>query len=196
MRNIKKKIPKELKMVPVNSDFDYEYAEDGELSKQKEIKLQENIGKLFTSFSFLEKGLNDALCYLINNRIDSVGILIIRKMFFKQKLNLYKDMASDFIIKCVSDSKKNKKLLDRLNNIIKKAEELSEFRNDIAHADWTTLDKDNFYTRSIEIDNKRETNIHYKKMKITPAIIIKFIRQNEAIQDKFYELIEDVYNTL
>lgn len=196
MRNIKKNIPKELKKVPFNSDFDYEYCEDGELSKQKEVKLQESMGKLFMSFSFVEQDLNNALCYLINDRTNNTGVLIIRKMFFKQKLNLYKDMIFELIINYVSNSKKSKNLLERANNIIKKAEDLSEFRNDIAHANWTTLDKDNFYTISIDTDNNKETNIHYKKMRITPAIIIKFVRQNEALQYKFYELVDDVYINL
>lgn len=192
MRNIKKKIPKEIKTKPFEQYFEYE---ENNLPKQKEIKLQESIGKLFISFSFLEQGLNDALCSLINDRADSFGILIIRKMFFKQKLNLYKDMVFDFI-RCVGGPVKNKKLLDKADNIIKKAEELSEFRNDIAHADWATLDKDNFVTISIDVDNKKEEGVHYKKMKITPAIIIKFVRQNEALQDKFNELREDLYDLL
>lgn len=192
MRNIKKKIQKEIKTKPFDQYFDYE---ENNLSKQKEVKLQESIGKLFMSFSFVEQDLNDALCSLINDRADSVGVLIIRKMFFKQKLNIYKDMVSDFI-RCVGGPTKSKKLLNKTDSVIKKAEELSEFRNDIAHADWTTLDKDNFVTISIEIDNKKEEGVHYKKMKITPGIIIKYVRQNEALQDKFNELREDLYNLL
>lgn len=194
MRNIKEEIKKEVKTVPFNSDDGY--CEDRELSKREEVKLQEGIGKLLMSFSFLEQSLNDALCYLINNRTDSVGILIIRKMFFKQKLNLYKDMIFELITNCVSNPAKNKRILDKANNIIRKAEELSEFRNRIVHTDWTTVDIDNFYTVSIETDNKKETNIHYKKMKITPSIIIKFVRQNEALRDKLYELVEDIYQSI
>ena len=78
---------------------------------------------------------------------------------------------------------RKEKMLNELNNIYKKLCELSEFRNKVAHADWQSLDKSGFVRTKI-VEDKNNVGMQLEKVKMTPGILIKFRRQNEALSKK------------
>ncbi len=74
--------------------------------------------------------------------------------------------------------------------------ELSEFRNRVAHANWSSLDKAGF-VRSKIIENKEEYGMSFEKIKMTPGVLIKFIRQNNSVSNKldpFTDKIWEIHN--
>jgi hypothetical protein len=92
----------------------------------------------------------------------------------------------------VLSDKKRIKFLAELKIIYLKLVELSEFRNKIAHANWSSLDKAGF-VRYRSIENKEKSGMSFEKVKMTPGVIIKFVRQNNAISVRINEFRENFW---
>lgn len=185
MRKLKEKIKLENRNVlmgqygPEEKDWNYNF----EQMEGKEDKYAKSIGSLMLSFSYLENSLNNNLATSINERSHEPGYRIIKYLNFKTKIGILNDDYI-FFIKIMLNSKKIKeKLLEQNKVIYTKLQELSQFRNKIAHADWTTLDKKGFVVTKI-VEDEKQGGMYFKKTKMTPGVIIKFTRQNYAISNK------------
>jgi hypothetical protein len=131
------------------------------------------------------------LATAINERAYEPGYRIIKYLEFRDKINLWRDHYSDYI-KVVLSDKKRIKFLAELKIIYLKLVELSEFRNKIAHANWSSLDKAGF-VRYRSIENKEKSGMSFEKVKMTPGVIIKFVRQNNAISVRINEFRENFW---
>ena len=115
-------------------------------------KYARSIGALMISFSGMEDSVDVELATAISERAYEPGYRIIKYLEFRDKVNLWRDHYSAYI-KGVLTDKKQAKFLAELKSIYLKLVELSEFRNKIAHANWSSLDKAGF-VRYRSIENK------------------------------------------
>ena len=195
MRKPKEKIKLESKYSRMGqyggSEDDNAVGEFVVLYEQKE-KYSKSIGALMISFSELEDAVDKDFANSISDRSHERGYRIIKYLDFRDKINVLRD---DYIayIKHVASEPKQSKLLAEMKIIYLKLVELSEFRNRVAHANWASLDNAGFVSCKI-IVNKEEMGIGFEKVKMTPAVIIKFVRQNNAVSRKLEYFREKVWD--
>jgi hypothetical protein len=139
----------------------------------------------------MEDSVDRDLATAINERAYEPGYRIIKYLSFRDKINLLRDDYSAYI-KAVCIDKKQETLLAELKIIYSKLSELSEFRNKVAHANWASLDNDGF-VRCKVVENKEDMGMVFEKVKMTPSVLIKFIRQNNSVSRKLSEFREKVW---
>ncbi len=167
---------------------------NSDLSQFKEGKYSKAIGNFILSFSSLENSLNNYLAAAINERSYEPGYRIIKYLNFKTKINILNDEGVFFIKIIVGSKKKQEKLLEELKIIYSKLKELSQFRNKVAHADWTSLDKKGFVITKIKED-EQNGGVYFQKTKMTPGVILKFTRQNMAVRDRLSIFRDKIWET-
>lgn len=198
MRNPKEKIRIDKKYSPMGQYGESEdTTSDGEFEtmEEQEEKYARSVGMFIISFSYMEDAVDRELAKLINERAHEPGYRIIKYLSFRDKINLLKDEYSS-LIKGVCPKDKQEKVLIELKTIYGKLVELSEFRNRVAHANWSSLDKAGF-VRSKILENKEEYGMSFEKIKMTPGVLIKFIRQNNSVSNKldpFTDKIWEIHN--
>lgn len=154
----------------------------GDRTYQQEENYSRAIGRFFITFSALETALDHMIITAISDRADEEGYRIIKYLEFRDKINLSKDEYQRRI-SFMGKERLKKSLQGKLISIIRKLEEISEFRNKIAHANWESLSESGFVRVRVKEDKTGE-GIHFEKIKITPLIIGKFIRQAESLVNK------------
>ncbi len=195
MRKPKEKIKLDTKLAYLGQYGESDAPEDiGEFEtlEQVEQKYAKSIGMLMISFSELEDTVDRDLATAINERTYEPGYRIIKFLEFREKIDLLKDDYSAYI-KYVFEGSQQIKFLAELKILYAKLVELSEFRNKIAHSNWSSLDKAGF-VRYRSVENKAEAGMSFQKVKMTPAIIIKFTRQNSAVSNRLGNFREKLWD--
>lgn len=158
-------------------------------------KYASSIGSFVISFSELEDTVDNDLATAISDRTHEPGYRIIKYLSFRDKINLLNDDYSAFIKFLESKSSKTR-LLAELKIIYNKLCELSEFRNKVAHANWLSLDTSGFVRTKI-VENRDDIGMQLEKVKMTPGVLVKFRKQNEALSNKlslFRDKVWDAHN--
>ncbi len=96
------------------------------------------IGSIVHSFNSLDSQLNSTICRLINERSDAPGAIVIYKLAFSNKVDLFFRLIRSFEISYGKEIPCFKKLIDDLKKC-------ATLRNAVIHAEWDALD-DNGYT--------------------------------------------------
>ncbi len=161
----------------------------GELTTIQENTYSLAIGKFILAFSYLETSLDHMLITAISDRADEPGYRIIKYLTFRNKINLANDEYRRMISFVRTERKKNS-LNSKLKTITKKLEEISEFRNKVAHANWESLSEHGFVRVKI-VDDKTGEGIHFVKAKLTPGVMNRFSRLAIKWADEVNEFSED-----
>lgn len=165
-----------------------------ETLEEKEAKFASSVGMLILSFSNLENSVDNDLATSINERGHEPGYRIIKYLNFRTKINLWKDDYYSLVkLSCPKD--KQEVLIKKVDATHAKLAELSEFRNKVAHANWQSLDANGFVRTKI-IEDKELGCVSFEKVKMTPGILIKFIRQNNSLANKLESLRESVWEVI
>lgn len=186
MKRIKEKIFLEKREEELEQ---YDYYDDEEIYKKWQL-YSKSIGSFLISFSNLEYSLNQMVVKTFSDRADYDGIRIIKYLSFRDKLNFSNDQYKSMIHICINNKKTKTSELRKLQMIIDKLDEISVFRNKIAHANWTTLNKKGF----VRVDFKESGvgGIVFQLIKITPAVINKFVRQADAIISRIDTFTDEI----
>lgn len=189
-RKFHEKIPTEKEFEPLE-----QYARPVlELTRIRKDNYSKSIGSFFISFSKLETALDYMIITSISDRSDERGYRIIKYLEFNEKIKLAKDEYQR-----ISSFLAHKKIIEFnqkiLWAIIKKLEEISEFRNKIAHANWESLDAKGFVRTKIKED-KLGLGVHFEKIKITPEVIYKFTRQIQTLSKGIDEYVENIFERI
>jgi hypothetical protein len=194
MRKPKEKIKLNIKKVGFGQ---YGESEDGgvvgefETIEGQHLRYAKAIGSFVISFAELEDSVDRDLATAINERAHEPGYRIIKYLTFRDKIDLLNDDYVAFI-KYLSSKSDKKRLLTEIRIIHNKLCELSEFRNKVLHANWQSLDKSGFVRTKI-IENKDDFGIQFKKIEMTPSVLVKFRRQNESVSNMIYMFREKVW---
>lgn len=147
------------------------------------------IGEFLIAFSQLEHALNIGLVNLISDRSHHQGYLFIRKMNVFTKIEVFGDSLKPFINwKSPSGKILLKKELDKL---IEDLKSLNRIRNDIAHANWETLQVG--YKVRIKIYVSQEDGTIEFEEKTLP---VPFIKKNARACERIWDRIEKIFEKL
>lgn len=185
-RKFKEKIPLEK-----DSEVLEQYGRPSrDLTLVQETSYSRAIGRFLMSFSSLETALDHMIISAVSDRADERGYRIIKYLEFRDKINLSKDEYKRRI-SFISLKKTKDALQEKLDVVIRKLEEISEFRNKVAHANWESLEESGFVRTRIKEDKTGE-GIRFERVKMTPVIIEKFTRQSKALANSIDRLGEEV----
>lgn len=95
------------------------------------------IGLIVMYFNAVEKSLDSMICEIISDRTDAPGVIVIQKLMFNAKLDLFKRFSDDFHQSFSSESPK-------FGNVIRELSEIARLRNLVVHADWGSTDEEGY----------------------------------------------------
>ncbi len=95
------------------------------------------IGLVVMYFNTVEKSLDTLLCEIISDRTDVPGLIVIQKLMFNAKLDLFKRFAEDFHQSFASEPPNFEELVLELS-------EIARLRNLVVHADWNNTDEEGY----------------------------------------------------
>jgi hypothetical protein len=88
-------------------------------------------------FNGLESSLNNALCEIFTDRTDSVGLIVLHKMNYSSKVDLFKRFSDDFHYGMGAN-------IEGYDELIRELKEAGRLRNLVVHADWENTDDDGY----------------------------------------------------
>jgi len=133
------------------------------------------IGYIVHSFNDLEELLNSAVCQIINERTDVPGLVVIQKLSYSAKVDLFKR----FYLMEASYLENKRPDVDKL---IERFVESGRLRNQVVHANWEGAHDDGYTRCKLKI-NSHGVQHEYIQYTSESLIIIK-------------EYIDDTYSML
>lgn len=95
------------------------------------------IGFIIMYFNGLEQHLDKVICETFTDRSDSTGLLVLHRMGFSTKVELFKRFCDDLHSSCPAI----KIDLNKYDKLISNLAESGRLRNLVAHADWENTDE-------------------------------------------------------
>ncbi|RYG89126.1 MAG: hypothetical protein EON58_19485, partial [Alphaproteobacteria bacterium] len=89
------------------------------------------IGLVVMYFNAVEKSLDSFICEIVSDRTDALGLIVIHKLMFNAKLDLFKRLSEDFH-QCFASEPTN------FDALIREMSEVARLRNLVVHADWNS----------------------------------------------------------
>lgn len=144
------------------------------------------IGYIVHSFNSLEELLNESICNLINERTHSPGLIVIHKLNYSAKVDLFKRFLNDY------QNVINKKILyfEKLTENLNTAGNL---RNQVIHADWEHAFDDGYTLSKVKINSK---GITQEYIQFTPESLIKIHNLIVETIDMFDDFEEELNNLM
>jgi hypothetical protein len=87
-------------------------------------------------FNSLEKFLNSFICEVISDRTDLPGLIVIQKLMYSAKVDLFKRFSDEFHA--------NFPIPTNFNDLVSELNEVGKLRNLVVHADWDNTDEDGY----------------------------------------------------
>lgn len=88
-------------------------------------------------FNAVEKSLDSFICESISDRTDAPGLIVIQKLMFNAKLDLFKRFSEDFH-QCFEGEP------PKFDELIRELSEIARLRNLVVHADWNSTDEEGY----------------------------------------------------
>lgn len=146
------------------------------------------IGNFLIAFSVLEARLNDGIIKSISDRSDDTGFLVVERMTFANKMELYKRMYLS-----LEFYKNNKKSRRKLDKILNPLEKILIFRNNLVHADWRTLNKD-FYVRTRVVSDPENGVVKFKMVFMPRGLIGKMYTLTQKLNNLIEEYNDEAFD--
>lgn len=162
---------------------------DTEIMENLSRKYAFLVGKFLLNFSYLEHSLDIEIAELINNRTHDQGYLVIKNLTYSQKVDLLSSLSKPMVF--YSDKNKRKKK-ERLEYVNKNLKNIGKLRNNIAHANWFSLDEDGYVRVKIKPDTESGL-VKFERVKISEDTIKNGIKDMEKLMKKLSGLWEDLY---
>jgi uncharacterized protein YutE (UPF0331/DUF86 family) len=147
------------------------------------------IGYLVHNFNSLDEQLNRAICERVNDRTDEPGAIIIHKMNFSAKVDLFNNLVRSMEIAFESTIPNFKTLIERLKKC-------ATLRNAVVHAEWENMNEKGYtYVKMSFNDNGMQQ--HY--WQFTPESlenIIEYIQETNSLFDLYEDGKQDLFNKL
>lgn len=95
------------------------------------------IGLVVMYFNAVEKSVDSMICEIISDRTDVPGLIVIQKLMFNAKLDLFKRFSEDFHQSFGSEA-------PNFDELIRELGEIARLRNLVVHADWNNTDEEGY----------------------------------------------------
>lgn len=120
-----------------------EYEEKAEEYLDSSLPL---IGLIVMYFNGLEKSLDGIICEIFTDRSDSTGLIVLHKMAYATKVDLFKRFSDDFHLGCDV-------MVEGYQKLIADLRESGRLRNLVVHADWENTDDDGYTYVNLKISS-------------------------------------------
>ncbi len=167
----------------LSHDFEEEDEEAAEKYLDDALPL---IGLVVMYFNSVEKYIDSLICTHINERSDSVGLMVINGMSYGAKVELYKRFRDEFHLHVFGgkEPSKYKGLIDGLK-------EIGQLRNLVVHADWSSTDRDGFTYVKLKYSDK---GMLQEYVQFSEESLMKIVEKILKVQHQLGEYEEDMLN--
>lgn len=139
------------------------------------------IGYFFITFSELEHELDTTIADHLMDRSHEMGYMVLAGSNLHSKIELFRKLFH------LHAKYLKPKALSRLKRLVKRLHELRVFRNYLAHANWSTLDRAGYVRTKID---EKDGEVVLKKVRITPTKIKTWIARIEKAGVEIDDLAE------
>ena len=148
--------------------------------------IMHSIGYVVMHFNALEQSLNHVICEYFLDRTDTPGLLVLHKMNYANKVDLFKRLSDDFHSSLSIEINGYEKLLNDLK-------ECGRLRNLVVHADWENTDNDIYTYVNLKItkNGMDKEYIQFSERSLTEIILLIM-----RTRDNLFEYWEERNNQL
>ena len=157
---------------------DIEEPDEGLRYKEAAMPL---IGAVVLYFNGLEKDLDSILCEIFTDRTDSVGQIVLHKMNYSTKVDLFKRFNDELFIDVIP-------VIDGYQELIQNLKECGRLRNLVVHADWENTDNDGYTYVRLIISQKGMEQEYLQFSEDSLLKIIDLVLKTRGQLDKFWEM--------
>ena len=145
----------------------HEIENEEEVEKFVESSILPSIGYVVMYFNALEKALDNIICQLISDRTDSPGLIIIHKMTYSSKVDLFKRFCDD-LHSSIDLS------IESYDELINDLKESGRLRNLVVHAGWENTDDDNYTYINLRISKNgmHQEYVQFSERSLTKIILL------------------------
>ena len=127
-------------------------------------------------FNSLEKSLDSFICEIVSDRSDAPGLIVIQKLMYAAKVDLFKRFSEDFH-RCFSTPAD-------FNNLLGELAEVGKLRNLVVHADWSSTDEEGYtFVRLKSSSNGMLQEYVQFSVESLENLIERLIKVNHRISD-------------
>jgi hypothetical protein len=139
------------------------------------------IGLVVMYFNGLEKSLDSLLCETISDRADTLGLIMIQKLAYSAKVDLFKRFCDDFHNSCAI-------VIEGFGELIAGLSEVGRLRNLVVHADWENTDHEGYTFVRLKASAK---GMEQEYVQFSSESLEKLILQIIKEQEKLYTYWEN-----
>lgn len=125
----------------------YHDIEDEELAEEYIDSALVSIGLIVMYFNSLESSLDSVLCENFTDRTDSTGLIVLNKMNYYKKVDLFKRFCDDFHVDL-------DKPIDGHEQLITDLRESGRLRNLVVHANWESTNEEGYTYVKLKVSQK------------------------------------------
>lgn len=134
------------------------------------------IGLVVMYFNSLEKSLDSFICEIISDRTDAPGLIVIQKLMYAAKVDLFKRFSEEFH-SCFSTPAD-------FNDLVGELTEVSKLRNLVVHADWGNTDGEGYtFVRLKTASNGMLQEYVQFSVESLERLIERLIKANHRLSD-------------
>lgn len=111
--------------------------EDEDKAEEYLERILPMIGLIVMYFNGLESNLDSKLCEIFTDRTDSTGLIVLNKMNFSSKIELFKKFSDDFHLAFG-------KIINDYDALINNLKESARLRNLVVHANWESTNEEGY----------------------------------------------------
>tara|TARA_R110001592_G_scaffold357208_2_gene660008 strand:- start:736 stop:1287 length:552 start_codon:yes stop_codon:yes gene_type:complete len=163
----------------------YHEIEDDEKAEAYLDEALSMIGLVVMYFNSLESSLDSVLCENFTDRTDAPGLIVLNKLNFGSKVELFKRFCDDFHL-CMPMK------IDEYNRLITDLNEASRLRNLVVHANWESTDEEGYTFVRLKMS---KNGMHQEYRQFSPKSFEKMLElfiQTQLALHKYWENRNDV----
>jgi hypothetical protein len=138
------------------------------------------IGYIVHAFNSLEELLNSAICELFFDDCDRLGLLVIYKMNYAAKVDLFERLLSD-------QQNSIGKTMPCLKKFIDDLRKAGRLRNTVVHADWESAHDDGYTLCRLKLNSKGLQHEYIQFTSQSLRDILTLIDQTSQMFDTYEE---------
>ena len=142
------------------------------------------IGYITMWFNGLENSLDNIICEIFTDRTDSTGLIVLHKMTYSSKVDLFKRFSDDF-------HSSFDDIIDGYDELIRNLKECGRLRNLVVHADWESTNENGFTYVNLRISKNGMEQEYVQFSDDSLQKIIKLILETRSDLYKFWEKRND-----
>jgi hypothetical protein len=152
------------------------------------------IGDVVVNFNGLEHWLDGLICKMFSDRTDAPGLIVMHKMTFATKVDLFKRFSDDFHRACEGGISNYEQLISTFEYLITNLRECGRLRNLVVHADWENTDDDGYTYVRLKFHKNGMEQEYIQFSKASLQKITDLISTTRELLDDYWEKRVDALN--